>query len=52
MGGTIPEMPQGDVPDIASPNLIEEQLEDDGCRLDLAMVRAPGQNWRVEPVWA
>jgi hypothetical protein len=51
-GGTIPGMLQGDVLGIALLILIEGRLEDGGCRLDLTMVRAPGKNWRVEPVWA
>ena len=45
-------LPHNAIHDNASRIQIEGRLEDGRCRLDLAMVRAPGKNWRVEPVWA
>jgi len=51
-GGAMPEMPQSGVLDSDALILLEERLENDRCRLDFAMVRALGKNWRVEPVWA
>jgi hypothetical protein len=51
-GSTIPGTPRGDSHDIAALILNEGRPEVARRRLNFPMVRAPGKNWRVQPVWA